>query len=181
VTNALPHCDDPIELRLSYDENDLWIEVWDNDSTIPVRQDPDDHHESGRGIKLIDGLMETYGGIRGTEERSFCAGKTVFVALSLQPGQLSGHPGSIQSRYPCGDVARMRKSLVGCLPTPADSALDLDPPGSSESTAKKFRLRSTGILVLLLSSETGDVSTASNTVRCNATQSALLDVCPGSP
>lgn len=116
VTNALPHCDDPIELRLSYDENDLWIEVWDNDSTIPVRQDPDDDHESGRGIKLIDGLIKTYGGIRGTEERSFCAGKTVFVALSLQPGQLSGHPG----RHSVQVSLRRRRAdakIVSGLPT----------------------------------------------------------------
>jgi serine/threonine-protein kinase RsbW len=85
VTNALPHCDGPIEVCLSYDGTDLWIEVWDNGREMPVRQDPDDDDENGRGLQLVDGLITTYGGVRGTAEHGSGAGKTVFVALSLRP------------------------------------------------------------------------------------------------
>jgi signal transduction histidine kinase len=82
VTNALPHCDGPIGVRLSYDGSDLWIEVCDNGEEIPVRHDPDHDDESGRGLQLIDGLINIYGGVRGTEKQG--TGKTVYVALSLQ-------------------------------------------------------------------------------------------------
>jgi signal transduction histidine kinase len=76
VTNSLAHCDGPIEVRLSYDGIDLWIEVSDNGNEMPVRQDPDDEDESGRGLQLVDGLIEMYGGVRGTAEHSSRAGKT---------------------------------------------------------------------------------------------------------
>lgn len=96
VTNALAYCDDLIDLLLWYDGSDLWIEVRDNSTEIPVRQDPDDDEESGRGLQLIDGLIDMYRGIRGTAERYSGAGKTVYVALSLCSGQGSLALGSGQ-------------------------------------------------------------------------------------
>jgi two-component sensor histidine kinase len=84
VTNALPHSDGPIDLRLSYDGSDLWIEVLDNSDEMPVRLDPDDNDEAGRGLQLIDGLIDVHGGVRGTAKRESRTGKVVYVALSLQ-------------------------------------------------------------------------------------------------
>lgn len=87
VTNAQRHSDCPIEIRLSYDVGDLWIEVWDSGDGRPVRLEPDTADERGRGIQLIDGLIELYGGTQGTAEDSARPGKTVYVAFPLQPGK----------------------------------------------------------------------------------------------
>jgi signal transduction histidine kinase len=85
VTNALAHCHGPIDLRLSYSGNDLWIEVHDSGDETPVRRDPGQDDESGRGLMLIDRLIEMHGGIRGIARQTSRDGKTVYVALSLPP------------------------------------------------------------------------------------------------
>lgn len=87
VTNALSHGDGPIVIRFSYDGVDLWVEVQDSGDEKPVRQDPDEEDENGRGLQLIDGLIDIFGGVRGIAKHSR-AGKTVFVALSLAQASL---------------------------------------------------------------------------------------------
>jgi hypothetical protein len=87
VTNAQRHSDCTIEVRLSYDGGDLWIEVWDSGDGRPARLEPGAEDERGRGILLIEGLIELYGGMQGTAEHTTRPGKTVYVAFPLQPGQ----------------------------------------------------------------------------------------------
>lgn len=86
VTNAL-HCKGPIQIRLSYDGNDLRIEISDNDDEMPSRRDPDRYDECGRGLQLIDGLIELHGGTRGSAKQTSCPGKVVYVVLPLRSGQ----------------------------------------------------------------------------------------------
>jgi signal transduction histidine kinase len=90
VTNALPNCDGPIEIRLSYDGYDLRVEVRDACDEMPVRRDPAHDDEHGRGLQLVDGLIESYGGTRGITKQSACPGKVVYVVLPLRPGEPAG-------------------------------------------------------------------------------------------
>ncbi len=39
----------------------------------------------GRGLELIDGLIEPYDGTRGIVDDGDCRGKTVYVAVSRAP------------------------------------------------------------------------------------------------
>lgn len=84
VTNALPHCSRPIRVCLSYDGTILSVKVHDNGDEMPVRRDPGDDDESGRGLQLIDGLIRPHRGIRGIVEQNSCPGKIVYVSLSLR-------------------------------------------------------------------------------------------------
>jgi anti-sigma regulatory factor (Ser/Thr protein kinase) len=87
VTNAMVHGDGQIEVRLSCAaRGDLWVEVRDDGAGRPVRQRPGTDDEWGRGLALIDGLIEPYGGARGVEEDRNGPGKTVFVAVPLGGG-----------------------------------------------------------------------------------------------
>jgi anti-sigma regulatory factor (Ser/Thr protein kinase) len=84
VTNAMVHGAGPIEVRLSCAAScDLWAEVHDNGAGRPVRRRPGCDDECGRGLELIDGLIELHGGARGVVEDTTGMGKTVYVAVSL--------------------------------------------------------------------------------------------------
>ena len=84
VSNAMVHGAGQIEVRLSCAAfHDLWAEVHDDGPGRPVRHRPGTDDECGRGLELIDGLIELYGGARGVIEDSTGLGKTVYVAVSL--------------------------------------------------------------------------------------------------
>jgi anti-sigma regulatory factor (Ser/Thr protein kinase) len=83
ATNALRHGEGPIEVGLSYDSGDLRAEVHDEGAGRPVRQQATANDEQGRGLELLDGLSELYGGTRGVVDDSDGPGKTVYVAVSL--------------------------------------------------------------------------------------------------
>jgi signal transduction histidine kinase len=85
VTNALVHGNGQIEVYLSYARGSLRAAVHDCGTGRPVRQHPAADRESGRGLELIDGLIEPYGGRRGVVNDGGCPGKTVYVAVSLAP------------------------------------------------------------------------------------------------
>ncbi len=85
VTNAMVHGEGQIEVRLSCACGDLRAEVHDDGAGRPVRRCPAVDDERGRGLALIDGLIELYGGARGVVADSNGSGKTVYVAVSLPP------------------------------------------------------------------------------------------------
>jgi anti-sigma regulatory factor (Ser/Thr protein kinase) len=85
VTNALVHGNGQIEVHLSYARGSLRAAVHDCGAGRPVRQHPAADSESGRGLELIDGLIEPYGGTRGVVDDGDCRGKTVYVAVALAP------------------------------------------------------------------------------------------------
>jgi len=92
VTNAIVHGTGPIEVRLSHEDGSLRVQVHDQGDRRPVRRHPDSDWEDGRGLALIDGLIEQYGGTRGGLGDSDRIGKTVYVTLPLAcdrgPGSL---------------------------------------------------------------------------------------------
>ncbi|HUK71287.1 MAG TPA: ATP-binding protein [Streptosporangiaceae bacterium] len=84
VTNAMIHGRGRIEVRVSCAAcGDLWVEVRDEGAGRPVRHRPGTDDERGRGLELIDGLIELCGGARGFVDNSNGPGKTVYVAVPL--------------------------------------------------------------------------------------------------
>ena len=88
ATNALRYGTGPIVIRLSYVCGDLRAEVHDDGAGRPVRKQATVAEELGRGLALLDGLIELYGGARGVVDDHTGAGKTVYVAVSVH-----GSPG----------------------------------------------------------------------------------------
>lgn len=83
VANAVCHGDTPIWMRLSVGGGDLRVEVHDGGAGRPVRKHADGGDECGRGLELLDGLIELHGGERGVISDPAGPGKTVYVVLSL--------------------------------------------------------------------------------------------------
>jgi anti-sigma regulatory factor (Ser/Thr protein kinase) len=83
VTNAVCHGEAPIWLRLSADSGSLRAEVHDDGAGRPVRKHPGSGDECGRGLELLDGLIDVHGGERGVVSDPDGPGKTVYVVLSL--------------------------------------------------------------------------------------------------
>jgi anti-sigma regulatory factor (Ser/Thr protein kinase) len=85
TTNAIRHGDGPIQVRMSYADGDLRVEVHDAGAGRPVRRQATPADESGRGLALLDGLIAVNGGSRGTAEDNTGPGKTVYVVIRLTP------------------------------------------------------------------------------------------------
>ena len=82
TTNALRHGAGPITIRLSYvSDRDLWLEVHDHGRGRPVLRKTTADDEQGRGLALLDALMDLHSGIRGTVGDPRSPGKSIYVAL----------------------------------------------------------------------------------------------------
>ena len=84
VTNAVCHGDGPIWMQLSFTRGGLRVEVHDDGAGRPVRKHVGGDDECGRGLELLDGLIELHGGERGVINDQAGPGKTVYVVLSLE-------------------------------------------------------------------------------------------------
>ncbi len=83
VTNAICHGDGTARIGVSHVSGDLRVEVHDDGRGRPVRRRPGADEETGRGLPLIDGLIELQGGQRGITEDGSGPGKTVYVVIRL--------------------------------------------------------------------------------------------------
>jgi hypothetical protein len=83
TANAISHGNGPICMRLSADGGYLRVEVHDGGAGRPVRKQAGEDDESGRGLELLDGLIECHGGERGLISDPDGSGKTVYVVLKL--------------------------------------------------------------------------------------------------
>lgn len=82
TTNALRHGASPITVRLSYaSDRDLWLEVHDHGRGRPVPQKATTDDEQGRGLALLDALMDLHSGIRGMVDDPSSPGKSIYVVL----------------------------------------------------------------------------------------------------
>ncbi len=89
ATNALRHGTGPIDISLSYSSSDLRTEVHDHGTGRPIRRQTTADDEQGRGLELLDGLIDLNGGVRGVIDDTDGRGKTVYVVLSLDSSQAS--------------------------------------------------------------------------------------------
>ena len=82
ATNALRHGAGPITVRLAFtQEADLWTEVHDDGPGRPVLHQTTADDEQGRGLALLDALMDLHSGIRGIADDPSNPGKIIYVAL----------------------------------------------------------------------------------------------------
>lgn len=84
VANAVCHGEEPIWMRISADGGGLRVEVHDGGAGRPVRRHAGSDDECGRGLELLDGLIELHGGERGVISDQAGPGKTVYAVLSLE-------------------------------------------------------------------------------------------------
>ena len=84
VANAVCHGETPIWMRLSAAGGELRVEVHDGGAGRPVRKHAGGGDEGGRGLEVLDGLIEVHGGERGVISDPAGSGKTVYVVLSLE-------------------------------------------------------------------------------------------------
>jgi two-component sensor histidine kinase len=87
VSNAVCHGEAPIWMRLSAGGGELRVEVHDGGAGRPVRKHAGGGDECGRGLEVLDGLIELHGGERGVISDPAGPGKTVYVVLSLETAQ----------------------------------------------------------------------------------------------
>jgi anti-sigma regulatory factor (Ser/Thr protein kinase) len=82
ATNALRHGAGPITVRLTCTQaGDLWLEVHDHGRGRPVLQKTTADDEQGRGLALLDALMDLHSGIRGIADDPSSPAKSIYVAL----------------------------------------------------------------------------------------------------
>jgi hypothetical protein len=87
IVNAVCHGGGPIWMRLSVSGGDLRVEVHDGGAGRPVRRHASCEDEGGRGLELLDGLVELHGGERGVISDQTGPGKIVYVTLLLPGSQ----------------------------------------------------------------------------------------------
>lgn len=76
VTHAIVHGNSQIEVHPLHTRGNSRPAVHDYHAGRPIRRSPAADRESGRGLELIDGPIEPYGGTRGVLNDFDCRGKT---------------------------------------------------------------------------------------------------------
>ncbi len=87
ATNALTHTrdDSRVQLLLMYAAGTLRLEVRDEDPvSLPIKRDPSDPDESGRGLVIVDALSQRWG-TRVTD-----SGKSIWAELDFTPARETG-------------------------------------------------------------------------------------------
>jgi anti-sigma regulatory factor (Ser/Thr protein kinase) len=87
VTNAICHGEGPVKARISYASGHLHMQVHDDGPGRPVTRQATTEDESGRGLALIEGLLDMSGGSLSIADDRVGAGKTVCVAICLAGDQ----------------------------------------------------------------------------------------------
>ncbi len=91
VTNAIRHGEGPVDVSMSCQGSCLHLTVHDYGPGRPVRRTVTAGEESGRGLEVVDGLLELQGGRRTLLPDPAGGGKTVRVALNLADQLANGN------------------------------------------------------------------------------------------
>jgi anti-sigma regulatory factor (Ser/Thr protein kinase) len=84
ATNGLRHGAGPMTLRLACTSTgDLWLEVHDHSSDRPILRSATADDEQGRGLALLDTLMDLHCGTRGISNDLKASVKIVYVVVAL--------------------------------------------------------------------------------------------------
>jgi signal transduction histidine kinase len=85
VTNALRHGEGLIEVHVAYRAPLLRCEVRDEGANQPRRRQASGAVNGGRGLQLVEGIVQEYGGVWGVSRESARPGKAVYVEMPLPP------------------------------------------------------------------------------------------------
>jgi anti-sigma regulatory factor (Ser/Thr protein kinase) len=78
VTNAVVHARSEVEVRITVDDDVVWLEVADRSASLPERMPPSVTSTHGRGLVLVDALAGRWGVAPASAGR----GKSVWVEVS---------------------------------------------------------------------------------------------------
>jgi signal transduction histidine kinase len=92
VTNAIRPGEGRIRVGIAHAGGDLRLDVHDHGGGRPIRGHPSTDDEAGRGLALIDALMDAQGGECWVTEDASGPGKTVCVRICL-PAEDTGATG----------------------------------------------------------------------------------------
>lgn len=87
VANAICHGTGLVRTRISYRSGRVLMKVHDDGPGRPVRREAAADDESGRGLAVIDALLDLYGGSLRVEDDTDGDGKTVCVWIRLAERQ----------------------------------------------------------------------------------------------
>jgi signal transduction histidine kinase len=107
ATNAIRYGHGMIYVCVSYARGHLRVDVHDGAAGRPARRQATPDDESGRGLALLDGLIELHGGRRGVATDITGRGKTVYVTIRLNPPgvPVRGGPAARAARSPAYGLA----------------------------------------------------------------------------
>lgn len=114
VANAVCHGEVPIWMHLSVRDGDFRVEVHDGGDGRPVRKHHDDGDECGRGLELLDALIELHGGERGVISDTAGPGKTVYVELPLESSEAGAQLSAAHGLRPFMVVVPLGVFLMCC-------------------------------------------------------------------
>lgn len=86
TTNAIRYGDGEgrVELVLALAGADVWIEVRDGGEGRPTRRQASGQDTRGRGLELIEALLNVSSGVWGVQPHTSGVGKTVFAAVATR-------------------------------------------------------------------------------------------------
>ncbi len=88
ATNSIRHAHSDFELAIHCSQRDIRIEVSDSGQGQPTLRSPTTHERSGRGLRIVQELSDTWGTVPSTN------GKTVWFTLPTRTFATEGEPRS---------------------------------------------------------------------------------------
>lgn len=88
ATNSMRHAHSDFELAIHCSQRDIRIEVSDSGQGQPTPRSPTPHERSGRGLRIVQELADTWGTVPSTN------GKMVWFTLSTQTSAMEREPRS---------------------------------------------------------------------------------------
>ena len=88
ATNSMRHAHSDFELAIHCSQRDIRIEVSDSGQGQPTLRSPTPHERSGRGLRIVQELSDTWGTVASTN------GKTVWFTLPTQAFAMEREPRS---------------------------------------------------------------------------------------
>lgn len=107
ATNSMRHAHSDFELAIHCSQRDIRIEVNDSGQGQPTLRSPAPHERSGRGLRIVQELSDTWGTVPSTN------GKTVWFTLSTQTFATEGEPGSAVRSDEVSDPSAPSARLLG--------------------------------------------------------------------
>lgn len=126
VTNCVQHAHCDFELAI-HSQHQIRIEVRDASRGIPVRQSPSPQDPSGRGLRIVEAMSDTWGIIPSD------SGKTVWFVLQ---------PGATHDDLPSAASGEQQVEDGGRRELSTSRQADADPPDTARKSTEARSLNS---------------------------------------